>query len=41
MVSMQFPEERKEKPLPYDEELLNLMNRDDVRRLKAARSSFK
>ena len=41
MVSMKFPVTKAEKALPFDENLLNEMNREDVKRLKAARSSFK
>lgn len=41
MVSMNFSTMDKEKAMHYDENLLNQMNRDDVKRLKAARSSFK
>ena len=41
MVSMIFPPQKEEKSLPFDENLLNQMRRDDVKRLKAARSSFK
>ena len=41
MVSMQFPPVKSERAIPFDENTLNIMSRDDVKRLKAARSSFK
>ncbi len=41
MVSMQFGRVAAEKTIPFDENLLNQMTKDDVKRLKAARSSFK
>ena len=41
MVSMQFRPQLEEKALPFDEVLLSSMSREDVKRLKAARSSFK
>ncbi|CAD5122796.1 DgyrCDS11202 [Dimorphilus gyrociliatus] len=41
MVAMQFAKFIDEKPMPFDEKLLELLTREDVKRLKAARSSFK
>ncbi|ELT93743.1 hypothetical protein CAPTEDRAFT_227356 [Capitella teleta] len=41
MISMKFPETPKKDSLPYDENLLKAMLREDVKRLQAARSSFK
>ena len=41
MVSMQFNPVAAERTIPYDENLLNLLAKEDVKRLKAARSSFK
>ena len=41
MVSMTFHEPLEEKALPFDENLLNQLPKDDQRRLKNARASFK
>lgn len=41
MVAMQFTKSADEKPMPFNDELLELLTREDVKRLKAARSSFK
>ena len=41
MMSMEFRKPEPEKPIPYDENLLNMLHVEDVKRLKAARSSFK
>ena len=41
MVAMQFFNTQDEHKLEYDEELLKKMSKDEVKRLKAARASFK
>ncbi|ESO96594.1 hypothetical protein LOTGIDRAFT_239301 [Lottia gigantea] len=41
MVTMKFKKETEEEPLPYNENLLNMMNKNDVKRLKNSKSSFK
>lgn len=41
MVAMQFIKSANEKPMPFDAQLLELLTREDIKRLKAARSSFK
>ena len=41
MVAMKFPSFPEDEPLPFDEELLSKLSKDDKRRLKNARSSYK
>ena len=41
MVAMKFPEHSKDEPIPFDEELLSQLSKDEQRRLTNARSSFK
>ncbi|XP_055955273.1 WD repeat-containing protein 97 [Patella vulgata] len=41
MVTMKFLEQKAEKPLEYDSNLINMMSKNDVKRLKNSRSSFK
>ncbi|CAH1779292.1 unnamed protein product [Owenia fusiformis] len=40
-VSMTFPHEQEEEPIPYDDALLENLRNDDIKRLKASHSSFK
>ncbi|XP_067652672.1 WD repeat-containing protein 97-like isoform X2 [Haliotis asinina] len=41
MVSMKFEEEPSEEPIAYDDNLLNMLSKQDVKRLKNSKSSFK
>ena len=40
MISISFNEQQEEKAKPYDENLVNLLSKEDQKRLKAARYDF-
>lgn len=41
MVAMAFPPAQAQSPRPLEERLLRALSREDAKRLKAARASFK
>ena len=41
MAAMSFQKQKGERQLPFDEQLLEQLLSDEVKRLKAAKSSFK